>query len=156
MLVFLVAMVCIIRIPHLPESPALSSSCWWLQSDTCQSPREARAGEATADSRRQRLSFQAKTCLKCWGYSRALPLSTGRRLILTLNKATTACSKTLVIVCKPEKLGSAHPHCTQKVQKMRCHGKRSTDFLCKPSSGLAWQDASVSNPLLLSGCCPNA
>lgn len=67
MLVFLVAMVCIIHIPHLLEFPALSSSCRWLQSDTCQSPREACAGEAAVDSRRQQLAFQAKTCLKCGG-----------------------------------------------------------------------------------------
>lgn len=41
MLVFVVAMVCIIHIPHLLESPAPRSSCQGRQTDTCQSPREA-------------------------------------------------------------------------------------------------------------------
>lgn len=114
MLVFVVAMVCIIHIPHLLESPARGAAARDCRLTHARAPEKSRRRGCSVQPQAV-IIFSSKNMFEMLGLPQGLASFNGRRLVPTPDEATAACSKTSV--CKPEELGSTPLHCTQKVLK---------------------------------------
>lgn len=109
-LVFRVAMVCMIYIPHLLEACCPEEQL--PGTNTCLQQSKAHGKEGENGRGRRQLSFQAKTCLRCLPSQRPLRLS--QMEADPANKVTTVSSQTGLISIY--KLGD----CGFKVITLRC------------------------------------